>query len=367
MWRLVALVCLSPACRPAPPGGPDASVVTLGEESLVEVSAGTVQSGPTLSGTLSAAQSAVLRAEVAGTVETFSDRGQPVTSGQVLARIESPALRSQLESARTAARAAQAGLELARLEEARARRLEEAGSVAQRDLDLARQNRVTHEAELAEARARMAATSDQLDRATLRAPFDGVVSDRTASTGDIVAPGAALFTVVDPTLLTLEASVPSEQIADLEVGAPVDFSMSGHPGQLFEGKVDRINPAVDPATRQVRLYASVPNEAGALHVGLFATGRVATQTREGLVLPFDAVDPRGATPTVLRLREGRTERVPVELGLRDEFTETVEVLSGLSEGDRVLRGPARTTAEGGGVEVRSTPRDAGAGRPGAHR
>ena len=96
----------------------------------------------------------------------------------------------------------------------------------------------------------------------MKAPFSGIVSARQVSAGDIVQIGAMLYTVVNPATMRLEASVPADQLSAVHVGAPVDFSVNGYPGRAFTGRITRINPVADPATRQVRIIASLPNASG---------------------------------------------------------------------------------------------------------
>ena len=137
---------------------------------------------------------------------------------------------------------------------------------------------------------------------------------------------------------------------------PVEFGVSGYTDRRFTGRVTRVNPTADPATRQVRIIASIPNAGNALVGGLFAEGRVATEIRNAPVVPIVAVDERGVRPSVMRVKHGRVERVEIELGLRDEQTETVEVRSGVVPGDTLLLGTARGLTPGTPVKV-STPSD----------
>ena len=90
--------------------------------------------------------------------------------------------------------------------------------------------------------------------------------------------------------------------------------------------------------------------------GLFAEGRVASETRTAPVVPIAAVDERGVRPSVMRIKNGKVERVEIELGLRDNQTETVEARSGVIPGDTVLLGTARGLTPGTPVKV-STPSD----------
>jgi RND family efflux transporter MFP subunit len=184
----------------------------------------------------------------------------------------------------------------------------------------------------------------------------GIVSDRQVSAGDVVQPGALLFNVVDPSSMRLEGSVPAEQLSQVRLGAPVSFTVNGYPGRTFTGKVTRINPTADPATRQVRIVISIPNTEGRLVGGLFANGRLASQSHNGMVVPASAVDSRSNVPAVFRIKNGRLERVPVQLGLRDEAAETVEIASGVQVGDTLLLGAAQGITTGTIVKV-STPSD----------
>jgi RND family efflux transporter MFP subunit len=203
---------------------------------------------------------------------------------------------------------------------------------------------------------------DQLSRTRISAPFDGAVSERQANAGDVVAPGTPLVTVVDPTSLRLEASVPAEFAAKLQAGTSVDFRVAGYGEQGFTGKIERVNPVVDPATGQVRIYVAIPNSEQALLAGLFAQGRVASESREALAVPVGAVDLRSTTPSVLRVRDAKIERVTVELGLRDEVSQQVEIRSGLQAGDVVVLGSAKDLAEGTRVQVAQAPAQPGQGQ-----
>ena len=198
----------------------------------------------------------------------------------------------------------------------------------------------------------------QLDKASVQAPFTGVVSLRQVNAGDVVSPGTALFTVVDPGSMQLEASVPADALTQVRVGMPVEFKVNGYPNRSFSGRITRVNPTADPATRQVKIVASIPNAGNTLVGGLFAEGRVASEARTAPMVPLAAVDERGLRPTVVRLKQGKIEKVEVGIGIRDAAAETVEITSGIVPGDTLLLGAARGISPGTPVRV-STPNDAG--------
>lgn len=325
--------------------------IVLGPADTAIVVRGEVATGPALSGTLTAQEQATVRAQLGGTVtEALAEPGETVRRGQTLARIEASSLGESLTSARAAVTTARSSLTLAQREEERQRALVEVGAVAERSVETARQQVVAARAALAQAQAQLASAQEQLGDTRVTAPFDGVVSEKTVSAGDVVQPGGALYTIVDPSSLELEASIPAERLSTIHPGAPVEFRVNGFPGRTFRGRITRINPSADPATRQVRVYAEIPNE-GDLVAGLFAEGRVESQSQLGLILPEEAIDRRMGRPAVLKVQDGKILRVEVELGLADEQTQQVEIRRGVQEKDIVLRGAAQELAPGTAVRL----------------
>lgn len=329
----------------------------VGPENVTVVRAEAIRTGPALSGSLAAERSATIRAEMSGAVvQTYAEAGQRVAAGQPLAQIDAAVLRDQEAGARSAVATASNASEVARRNLARAEALEKAGAIALRDLEQSRSAALAAATQLSAARAQWATVQKQLSRATVRAPFAGVVAMRQVSAGDVVSPGAALFTVVDPATMRLEASVPAEALGQVRLGMPVEFSVTGYPGRTFSGRITRVSPVADPATRQVRLVADIPNAGNALVAGLFAQGRVSSESRIAPMVPRAAVDESGLRPSVVRLRRGVIEKVDVQLGLRDQAAETVEIRSGVSAGDTLLLGAARGITPGTPVRV-SAPAD----------
>jgi RND family efflux transporter MFP subunit len=350
----MASVALSACSRSAADAKEEGTpnVVTIGPEVLAVVTRDTLASGPAVSGTLVPEREAAIRAQVGGAVLSVAvDQGSRVAEGTLLASIDDRTQRDAYLSARSAFTTAQSTAERAKRDLERAERLSAAGAIADRDLEQARWNNTSAQAQLADAQARLTMADKQLNDAKVHAPFAGVVSRRSVSEGDIVQPGTALFTVVDPSSMRYEAAVPATQLSMIRIGAPAAFTVSGYPGRRFEGRVTRINPTADPATGQVRIVVSVPNASGSLVGGLFADGRVSTERRAGLTAPFTAVDQRGLKPIVLRLKNGRVERVEVALGVRDDARERVEIAQGVSAGDTLLVGAAQGITPGSAVRV----------------
>lgn len=328
-----------------------AAAVQIGEENIVKVERGEIVVGPIISGELRAQIEATVRAEIGGPLTQVNvEEGETVRKGALLGRIEATAIEDARRSAASAVTSAENQLNVARREAERTAQLVATGALAQRDLDLAKANVATAEAQVADARARLAAAQEQAGDATLRAPIDGIVSDRAVNPGDVVTVGTALFTIIDPRSMRLEAAVPSEELGALRVGATVQFTVRGYE-QRFEGRIERISPQADAVTRQVPIFVSIPNVGGRLVSGLFAEGRVVTAAANGLILPENAVNTLQGAPWALRVSGQKTEKVNVTLGLRDPRTERVEIKSGLNAGDIVLRGAAQGITPGTPVNV----------------
>jgi RND family efflux transporter MFP subunit len=356
---LVALISFAVALAAAC-GGPQtsaasspasASVVQLAPENVVTAAVEEISTGPLVSGELTPAREATVRAQVGGSIISLSvDRGQPVRAGAEVARIASRDLDAAMSSAESAVKSAEAVLAVARTEAQRTAALVKGGALAARDVEQAESAVASADAQLAAARARQRSIWQQLDDTSVKAPFSGVVSARPASVGDVVAPGTELFTVIDPSSLRLEALVPSDQIAEVRPGARVRFTIRGVAGELV-GSVDRLGPVADPITRQVSIFVSIPNTGGRVIAGLFAEGRVETASRRGVVVPTSAVDETGVTPVVTIVRDGKAHVRPVTLGLRQAETERVEIASGVAAGDVLIVGSARGVADGTPVHI----------------
>jgi RND family efflux transporter MFP subunit len=326
--------------------------MVVGPENVTVAANGSIMAGPSISGTLEPEREAVLRAQVPGSVlQTYADQGQAVNAGAVLARIDATGIQDAYTSARAGLISARNAADVAAKDLARNEKLLAAGAVAERDIDQSRRASIAAQAALEDANSRLASAEKAYRSTTITAPFSGVVSERPVSPGDVVQPGSALFTVVDPSSMRLEASVPAEQLAEIRIGIPVTFTVSGYPGRQFVGRITRINPTADPTTRQVRIYVSIPNAGRALVGGLFANGKMSSATKMGLIVPTSAVDVRGTAPFVMRVRQGKVEKVQIKTGLTDKSSESVEVLSGLQPGDTLLLGAAQGITPGTLVRI----------------
>ncbi|MFI5233014.1 MAG: efflux RND transporter periplasmic adaptor subunit, partial [Gemmatimonadales bacterium] len=298
---LTAAACTKATADSTANAGP--APVTVGPDAIAVISVQTLNSGPAISGALAAEKTASIRSEVSGAViAVLAEPGAHVTQGTTLARVDDAVPREAFLSAKSAVTQAQLAADIARRETGRSEKLLAAGAIAENALETTRRNDLAAAAALDDAKSRLASAQKNLDNTVVKAPYDGIVSERQVNAGDIVSPGSPLFTLVDPSTMRLEGAVPAEKLALVHVGAPVRFEVTGYPGRPFIGTITNIYPSADPATRQVRLYVRIPNAGNGLVAGLFATGRVSSSTRQGLTVPASAVDQRGVKPLVTRLK-----------------------------------------------------------------
>lgn len=288
-----------------------------------------------VSGTANPVQRAVLSAEVSGNIESVAvSIGDPVDLGQLLVQIRTATLIFELNAAKNTAASARAQVELAESEANRARTLSGRGVTSAASVEQS-------EGSLANLRAALAAQEEQVRAAELRlmdasvkSPFKGVVSERSVDPGEYVNVGTALVSVVDPSLMRLEAKVPVASAEDIRPDQIV--RVVSPTGQEMTGQVRSVSPVTSEGSRSLRVFVDIPNPEGKLLGGMFLTGSVITSEKSNaLLIPDTAVMSDDAGPYVLRISNKVLERVNVTIGQTWEGDE-VEVSQGLQPGDTIL-------------------------------
>jgi membrane fusion protein (multidrug efflux system) len=182
------------------------------------------------------------------------------------------------------------------------------------------------------------------------------VSDRAVEPGVAVREGIVLLTVVETRTLELRAQVGVDEAMRVKPGAPVVFTLDAAAGESFNGRVTRVDPRADPATRQVGVASSLANADGRIVAGQFAHGRVLTGAASPqVVVPISAVSDSSGQASVFVIENDRLERRSVVLGVRDEAQGLVAIRLGLSAGERVLAVPVLGAAEGLAVTMATDP------------
>jgi len=320
----------------------------LSPEDLITVRSSSLASGPSITGSVEAERRADLRAEVPAVVlAVLKENGDPVGRGDLLVRLDQNAIRDSLTAAEASARAATQSYEQAERQYQRMVKLRETGMVATQQVEDAEIQRNAAQSEREAARTRVVTARQQLDRTEVRAPFDGIISDRKVSAGDTAAVGKELMQVIDPTSMRFEGRVSADSIGQVAAGQRVSFRIHGFADTNFAGTVTRVNPAANVTTRQVEVLVRFDDPGQQPRVsGLYAEGRIETRSAQALTLPSASVVREGDDAFAWRFRDGTLQKVRLDLGERDARTGRYALKGGLVEGDAVLRYPGSTLRDG---------------------
>lgn len=287
-------------------------------------------------GTVISKNQARLAAELDGRLEWVADVGTVARKGETLARLDNVLLKQSLLADEAAVARERARLEYQSAEVRRLTSLVKRKSVPESDLDEAVANRNMTRAEIAASEARAALTREQLERTRVRAPFDGVITERHLQGGEWAESGATILRLVDTSSLEVQTWVPVGALKYVREGSKL--MLVGNPSNAV-GTVRTIVPVGDNRSRLYELRLVFDN--GGWPVG--ADVRVAVpsaEPRKVLAVPRDALVLRRDGTTVYRIDdEGLAERVPVNTGIA--VGELIEV-DGIVPGDKVvIRGGER--------------------------
>jgi Cu(I)/Ag(I) efflux system membrane fusion protein len=170
---------------------------------------------------------------------------------------------------------------------------------------------------------------------TVYAPASGIVLKREALPGKYVEPGTTLYEVADLSTIWISADIYESEVAAVTLNQPAAVTFAAYPGETFQGAVSYIYPTLNTEARTVRVRVDMPNPGLRLKPGMFGTVTLVTDAARALVVPKEAVLDTGLRQLVFMDRgEGAYAPYPVKLGRRSQ--ESVEVLEGIKEGDRIV-------------------------------
>ena len=303
---------------------------------VVRVETGAVSDILTAVGSLIASESIVLRPEIPGRVLRIRfEEGQKVALDAPLIELDPSIYRAALDQAT-------ADFSLAKANHDRATTLFSQKTGTGRSVD-------ETAAALNSTRARVALADAQLAKATLVAPFAGVVGLRRFSVGDVVSPGQDLVNLVALDPIKVDFRVPETRLPALAPGQTLEMTVDALPGRSFQGTVYAIEPLVEAAGRSILLRARVPNPDGALRPGLFARVNLIITTRSNaMLIPEQAIVPVGSRQTVFRVVDGKAVTTDVQLGIRRDGK--VEVTGGLNPDDQVVTAGQLKLYDGSAVD-----------------
>lgn len=266
----------------------------------------------------------------------YCEEGDVVHAGQVLVTLGKDELLLSQEQAKVALQQAESSF-------VRTQALHERRMISQQDFENARNQMENTRVALQEVELR-------LEYADVRAPIDGVVMERQVELGDLVRGNQVVFAVADLEPLQARIRVPEKRMGQVRVGQEARVTVDPVPDRIFAGAVRMISPGVDPASGTVKVTLDVPAAGGLLKPGMFATVRIVTDRRpHALIIPKKALVLETDEDDVFAVRDGRAQRLRVELGYTDG--DRVEIASGLTDADRVITVGHEGLKDGAAVRV----------------
>ena len=351
-----------------------------------------------LSGTMSALTEAPVLARADGyLVKRLVDIGDHVRRGQVMAIVDSPDLDQQVLQAQAGLRESQSAYQqsesaldqakankgLAEVSAQRWQTLQEKGAVSRQENDGYQANFKAQSAntDASQANVRSAAHNIASSEANLqrlielqsfeqvRSPFDGIVTDRNLDIGALITSGSTLlYRVAQIDTLRTYIEIPQSNAPVVKVGQSVAVSFAEYPGRNFAGSVTRTSQSLDPTTRTMLTEVQLPNDDRALLPGMYATVKLTVPTMGSAVLVAgESMMTRAQGPSVAVVTDQNTIHIqPINVG--HDYGNTVEVLNGLSPGEKVIVNPGDNALEGTKVNPivsnNQNPPSTGSGAPG---
>jgi RND family efflux transporter MFP subunit len=326
------------------------------ESSQQYVRVTTVRSGGTtqtmsLPGTLQGFVQAPVAARAGGYLRRWTkDIGSKVAKGDLLAEIDTPELDQQLSQAIAARNQTAASLELARTTVERWEALRKRDAVSQQELEERRSAYAQAHANLAGADANVERLRQLESFKRVLAPFAGVITKRNVDIGDLIDSAKPLFLLSQTDPLRVYVNVPQAYAHLVRTGQPAVVTQAEVRGRTFPGQVARTSGAIDTATRTMQVEIALPNRDGALLPGAFVNVELTAAPSGVLTVPANVLLFRGEGVMVASVDDaGNVQLLAVRLGRN--YGESVEILSGLKGGERLVLNPSDSLANGDKVQA----------------
>jgi membrane fusion protein (multidrug efflux system) len=273
-------------------------------------------------GSVLAEESVVIKSELAGKITSLNIReGQPVRKGQLLFTINA-------DEAQAAIRKQEYNIKLYRDQERRQRTLLDKEYISAQEYEQANNQLLTAQSDLQALRA-------TLDKAYVRAPFDGVLGLTTATVGTYVSPGTEITTLSRVRPVKIDFAVPGRFASNVRVGDVVSVTDEGT-NKKYDAKVYAIDPQIDPVSRTLPVRAHYANTHNELRPGAFVKVNLQLgASTDALQVPTEAVIPEASGYSVYTVQGGKMVPKKVKIGIRSD--KVIQITDGLAVGDSVIR------------------------------
>ena len=327
-----------------------------------------------LPGTIQAYADAPIYARTNGYIKSWShDIGSHVRKGELLAVIATPELDRQVDEARASLNTARANLGLAQVTAQRYQGLQGTEAVSKQSIDTATQTESAQAASVVQAQQALNQLLELQSFERVYAPFDGIVTARNVNVGQLVDSGSnggtaagsstnfgvangpqELFHVSSMDTVRIFINVPGAYVPEARPGVKTNIDLVEYPGRVFQGTIVRTANAIDVATRTLLVEVDIPNRKHELLPGAYAQVHLQLPMKHpALIIPVDALLFRSEGLRVVTVdAQNHAHLQPITVG-RDWGTK-IEVLSGLTQNDRIIDSPPDSITEGESVNVVNT-------------
>jgi membrane fusion protein, multidrug efflux system len=304
-----------------------------------------------LSGSLEGQTSAMIGAKISGRIEqVFVQDGQRVKAGEPLVKLESGELANSAQMAQDGVRKAQANYDNVKADYNRYVTLYEQNAVSRQQLDSAETRMKVSDADLSSALAGQRNAEQQYGYGVITAPVDGVVANKAATVGQVVAPGAVLMTVENISQVYAVINIEQKDLGLVQLGQTAKVSVDAFPDKVFAGTVDIINSVAGASSRMFRTKVKVDNTEGLLKPGMYIKVELATGKTEQVVsVPQPAVIQKQGLYYVFVIENNKAIRQQVEVG--DVVGNFIEIKSSLQQGQVIAVNNVNKLKDGDTVQV----------------
>ncbi|HUU37853.1 MAG TPA: efflux RND transporter periplasmic adaptor subunit [Candidatus Desulfaltia sp.] len=362
-FRMLLLVGLAsallPSCKPPQNTETKQQAQTVGAApvKVFKVARQRISEKLFYTGTIEARQRINITPDVGGKIDRINvSEGDRVSRGQILAELDTQAIRLQLEQAEAALAVAQANFNNAKTNWERLERLYKEKAVSEQQYEQVKLGYDSAKAQLNQAQAAVNLAKHSLDVSIMKAPFSGIIASKNAEVGDVINPlmggfspgsGGGVLTLVDFSRVKIRVEISGADIPLIRKGQEVILRVPTIPGREFRGTVQVVNLAADPQTKNFGVEVAVDNPDLVLRPGTFGEIILETQTHENaLVVPQKAIL---ENKHVFVARDGRAAKREVVLGLQNATL--IEILNGVEEGDLVIAEGNFGLEDGAPIEI----------------
>ncbi len=336
---------------------------------LTEARTGELRDVLLLTGALKPKEQVDVTAKVTGRLERlYFQIGDPIREGDLIAELEDDEIQQQVNRATASIGVARASMQQreaerknATVELTRAQSLLDDGLISPQDFAFTKTQLDVVDAQVEFARAQTKQTEAELKELNIRleqtkihAPMSGFVATRFVDVGALISPTTPLLKIVNLSTMVTLANVPERNIGRLRVGNPAEIEVDAIPDETFTGRVARIAPVLDAATRTALVEIDVPNPGNQFKAEMFVRIRLDTGTlRSAILIPREGLVYRGTQPGVYVVDGDRPVFRAIETGLTREHN--VEVLANIEAGVKIVGRGATILEEGDRINVAFRP------------